>query len=212
MIEGFESEVFNSRLCSLGEFYPLRIFFDDIILNKELELEKDKWIIYNKSMPECNRYGLSLFSLDGKTSGEIDLNSIKEYNKKNQTNYTELSFRTPTHYWKKLSAISTPLKKIERNLGRSHLIKLDKNGFFPGHRDLDMNTFRLIAFFNARPDNLNFYIDDKKIHFMPYQLYFFNARRKHSLFSLKNYIILLVLNIELNKDSVEFVCNNLLFD
>ncbi len=125
-----EFEFFNSILCSLGGTFPLEIDFDHFLLKEQLKPYLDKWVPYNRSKPEYKRYGLSLFSLDGETSGEIDLNSIREYNEKNQTQYTELSFRTPTSYWKEFSSLSEPLKGIEKSLGRSHLIRLDNGGFF----------------------------------------------------------------------------------
>ncbi|MDE0092275.1 MAG: hypothetical protein OXN83_03200 [Oligoflexia bacterium] len=210
MNKGFESEIFNSILSSLGEVCPLEIAFDDSLLKKQLKPYHDKWVPYNRSKPDYKRYGLSLFSLDGGISGVIDLNSLLEYNRKNQTDYSELSFRVPTCYWKELSSLSEPLKGIEKNLGRSHLIRLDNGGFFPPHRDLEGNTFRLIAFFNSEPDTLAFLLDDKKIYFLPNRLYFFNARRTHSLFSFKDNTILLVLNVEYSEDSINFVMENLL--
>ena len=205
----FESQVFNSILCSLGETYPMEIDFDRFLLMKQLKPYLDKWVPYNRAKPEYKRYGLSLFSLDGGTSGEVDLNSIYEYNKKNQTHYTELSFRVPTCYWKEFSSLSEPLKGIEKSLGRSHLIRLDNGGFFPPHRDLGLDTFRLIAFFNSDPDLFTFLIDDKKFHFVTGRLYFFNAQRTHSLFSFKDNAIILILNVEYNKDSIDFVFENL---
>ena len=188
----------------------MEIDFDEHLLKKQLTLNLDKWVFYNSSKPGYKRYGLSLFSLDGGTSGDIDLNSILEYNKKNQTHYTELSFRVPTCYWKEFSSLSKPLKGIEKSLGRSHLIRLDNGGFFPPHRDLGMDVFRLIAFFNSKPDTLTFLLDDQKVHFFTNRLYFFNARRTHSLFSFKDNAIILVLNVEYNKDSMNFVIKNLL--
>ena len=201
---------FSSKLSSLGKMFPLNIDFDIFLLRKQLKPYADKWVPYNKSKPEYKRYALSLFSLDGEISGEIDLNSLSEYNKKNQTNYIEMSFRTPTFYWKEFSLLSEPLKGIEKNLGRSHLIKLDKGGFFPPHRDLEEDVFRLVSFLNADHDNLIFILDNEKIQFTPDRLYFFNAKKTHSVFSFTNNAMILVLNVEYNKDSMKFVSENLL--
>ena len=159
-----ESEIAYLKLSSLGNVYPLKIYFDNLLLKEQIKPYLHNWVPYNKSKSGYKRYGLSLFSLDGGTSGEIDLTSVKEYNKKNQTNYNELSFRVPTHYWKKFNSLSEPLKKIEKNLGRSHLLKLNSGGFFPPHRDLG-RTFRLISFFFCLPDHFIFLIDDKKFFF-----------------------------------------------
>ena len=116
---------------------------------------------------------------------------------------------SPTCYWKEFRSLSEPLKGIEKSLGRSHLIRLDNGGFFPPHRDLGLDTFRLIAFFNSDPDLFTFLIDDKKFHFVTGRLYFFNAQRTHSLFSFTDNAIILILNVEYNKDSIDFVFENL---
>ena len=210
MKKEFESQFFYSTLSSLGEFCPLDIDFDSSLLRKQLKPYLDKWVPYNRSKPGYKRYGLSLFSLDGGTSGEVDINSIFEYNKKNQTDYTELSFRTPTSYWKELSSLSEPLKGLEKSLGRSHLIRLDNGGFFPPHRDLGKDAFRLISFFNSDPDFFTFILDDKKIFFVTDRLYLFDAKKTHSLFSFKDNAIILVLNVEYNKDTMSFVFENLM--
>ena len=203
-----ESEIDYSMLTSLGSFYPLSIFFDWDLLKKQLEVRCNDWLIYNKSKPECKREGLGLFTLDGRVSGE-DLTSIREYNSENRTDYNELSFRVPTPYWKELTSLSEPLKPLENNLGRSHLIRLKNGGFFPPHRDLG-ETFRLIAFFNCSPNYLIFTLDDQKIFFQNNILYFANARKTHSLFSFQEEALILVLNVEYSDTSLGFVMRNLL--
>ncbi len=203
-----ESEIAYLKLSSLGETCPLKIKFDSVLLKKQLTPYLHNWIPYNQSKPGYNRYGLSLFSLDGGTSGEIDLSSVSEYNKENQKDYDEFSFRTPTRYWREFSSLSEPLKKIEKNLGRSHLLKFDRGGFFPPHRDRG-RAFRLIAFFFCIPDHFVFLLEDKKFFFMPERLYFLDTRKAHSLFSFQDNATILVLNVEYNRDSLNFVIENL---
>ncbi len=73
-----------------------------------------------------------------------------------------------------------------------------------------MNTFRLVSFFDSDTDSFTFLFDDKKFYFVANRLYFFNARRTHALFSFKDNAIILVLNVEYSKDSMDFVFKNLL--
>ena len=47
-----------------------------------------KWVQYNPRKPIA-RWGASITSLDGGTSGIPDLDSLKEYNKEHGTDYTE---------------------------------------------------------------------------------------------------------------------------
>ena len=78
---------YNS-LLSFGDLIPLKIKCDVNRLFNEV-----KEFTYSQYNPrkDISRYGLSITSLDGKLGG-VDLDSIKEYNKENNTNYDELSF------------------------------------------------------------------------------------------------------------------------
>jgi hypothetical protein len=207
--DDFSKEIIHLKLASLGQFYALNIHFDTEAFCKELLGLEDEWHPYNQSKPNYKRKGLSLFSLDGLTSGEIDLNSVHEYNLKNGTSFDEMSFNRPTQNWSKLPSLSHPLKELNQQLGRTHLIKFDKGGFFPPHRDIG-NSFRLISFFNCCNASLNFTLDNKKIHFETGYLYFVDTRKIHSLFSFKKDATILILNVSLCDSSAKFVFKNLL--
>jgi len=197
-----------SYISSLGNFYALSFIFDETAILQKLEQKKDCWRTYNKNKPGYKRKGLSLISLDGSDSGEIDLTSIREYNVKNQANLCEMSFKTPTQHWSDFSEISSPLSEIQESLGRSHFLSLDSGGFFPPHRDIGP-CFRLISFFNCSPSSLYFVLDGKKVNFSTGRLYFADTRKSHALFSFQENSIILVLNVSLTKESVEFVVKNL---
>lgn len=205
----FENTQLYNLLTSLGKFYPLSITFNEEILKKELTLiDPSEWVHYNKSKPHIPRKGLSLYSLNGETTGEIDLNSIREYNLQHDTSYEEGSFKTPTRFWKSLPILSEPLKELEPHLGRSHLIRFGGGGFFPPHRDIG-NCFRLITFFNTGPDDLFFILDNKKMFFIPNVLYFFDARITHTVFSTISDSIILVLNVRISPGAIEWVYKSL---
>ena len=126
---------YNSIL-SYGDLIPLNIecevskLFDEI---KEFSFAK-----YNprKDIP---RYGLSITSLDGSLNG-VDLDSIKEYNKENNTNYDELSFSTFTDVYHSSPEIQKIVEPFKNYIGRSHILNLPAGGYFPPHRDLPVYT------------------------------------------------------------------------
>ena len=92
---------YNS-LLTYGDFIPISITCN---VNKLFEEVKDfSFQKYNPRKPHIKRNGLSITSLDGKLNG-IDLDSIKEYNKENDTSYDEHSFRTFTDVYYKSSEI-----------------------------------------------------------------------------------------------------------
>mgnify|MGYP007000077002 len=63
------------------------------------------------------------------------LDSFKEYNKENGTNYDEHSFKTPTQVYHKSEQIRKLIEPFKDHLLRSHIIHLPEGGYFPPHRD-----------------------------------------------------------------------------
>ncbi len=198
----YHNEPFYEKLVSLGDFFQTNLKINAIDFQKELSQIDDQWRTYNKHKPLYKREGLSLFSLDGDTSGEIDLNSLYQYYLETGIDYEESSFKTPTPNWFHLKSLSEPLKKLEPSLCRSHLIRFKRGGFFPPHRDLGV-TFRLISFLNNDPDRLHFFVDDQLVSYEPFKVYFVNTRKIHSLTSFSDDQVILVLNVLPNRDSFQ---------
>ena len=212
-MDKIEKEYLYNRLSALGDFYRLSLTFDSEKLLDQLNQANPDWVEYNKSKSWSNRFGLSLFSLDGGSSGEIDLNSVREWNKQNNTSYTELSFNTPTKYWKALDSISSQFSELEGNIGRTHLIRLDEGGIFPPHRDNYRETdftFRLVSFFNCSSFSLQLCLNNELVHYDSNQLYFLNTRKVHSLVSFEPEAMVLVLNIKICEDTINFVYDHIL--
>lgn len=206
--ERFRADAYYHRLASLGDIYELNVHLEPRLFSHQLEQLNPKWVPYNRSKTWSNRYGISLFSLNGETSGEIDLNSVREWNETHGTRYNELSFKTPTEYWKSLSVFSEAFKDVEKFIGRSHLLKLNKGGIFPPHRDNyreSDRSFRLISLLNESPKSMHLIVDDKLARLRPYYLYFLNTRKVHSVVSFEEDTYLLVMNMELCEQNVEFV-------
>lgn len=202
-----EDNVYFHHYSQMGDFYPLDIFLNNKEIRQAIKNPEFEWVQYNRNKPEINRKGLSLFSLDGSTSGEIDLNSVAEFNQINGTQYDEMSFRAPTKYWEALETYLAPLKDLEPHLGRSHFISLGEGGYFPPHRDLD-TCFRLICFFD-NSDDLYVVKENERLHFSPGRLYFLNTQKSHALFNFFEESILLVLNVDVNKETFRWVQKHL---
>ena len=81
-------------LITYGSFYSLDLTMDAPSFVAWTE-ENFEYVQYNPRKP-INRYGLSVTSLDGGVSGIPDLDSLGEYNKENNTQYTERDFETTT--------------------------------------------------------------------------------------------------------------------
>lgn len=158
---------------------------------------------------DIKRYGLSLTSLSGELDGIPDLDSLYEYNKENNTSYQERDFKTftPVYDYKDLKKCIRP---IEKYLFRSHVLKLGTGGFFPAHRDfygMNFDSFRIIIpLMNMNPPEFTFIVDGEIQHWNYGSLYFVDTAKMHYLFNASfNPSYMLVLNVDLNEDTINFV-------
>lgn len=196
-------------LTRYGDCYELRFNVSTkVILNKLLNF-KDKWVSYNprKNIP---RYGLSITSLDGGLSGIPDLDSLREYNIKNNLNLDEIDFNKKTELW---NLVDQGLGEFDGHLGRTHFIKMDKTGCFPPHRDQyfrDIKSFRLfIPVAKCNSPGTYFILDNKILNFEHGKVYFINTCKEHTIFTMSGSSLFVVANIILSEESVDKVLNNL---
>ena len=191
---------YNS-LLSFGDLIPLKLKCDV----KKLfdETEKFVYLKYNPRK-DIERYGLSITSLDGSLNG-VDLDSIKEYNKENNTEYDELSFNKFTEVYHTSSEIQKIVEPFKDHIGRSHILSLQEGGYFPPHRDLPVyveqqNSLRiLVPLKGCNPPDMYFMYEDKPLHFEHGRAYFLNTNKSHNLFSFKG-SEMIVLNIKTNEE------------
>lgn len=172
--------------------YPMHQlnFYEDCIElklpvnEKAISVNSLNWVRYNPRK-EINRFACSITSLDGNDNGVPDLDSLLEYNKISNTNYTEKDFKIPTRH-------SEPFKDFLSlfTVGRSHYLKLEPGGFFPWHRDSDPVTFRIIyTVHNCNIDHLIWLEDNKVLPLRDGCWYYINTRKKHALFSFSQSIM-----------------------
>ena len=104
---------YNS-LLSFGDLIPLKLK-----CNVKKLFDETEEFVYLKYNPrkDIERYGLSITSLDGSLNG-IDLDSIKEYNKENNTEYDELSFNKFTDVYNISSEIQKIIEPFKNHIGR----------------------------------------------------------------------------------------------
>ena len=199
---------YNS-LLSFGDLIPLKLKCDV----KKLFDETEEFV-YLKYNPRKNieRYGLSITSLDGSLNG-IDLDSIKEYNKENNTEYDELSFNKFTEVYNVSSEIQKIIEPFKNHIGRSHILHLAEGGYFPPHRDLPVyveqqNSLRvLIPLKGCNPPDMYFMYEDKPLHFEHGRAYFLNTNKSHNLFAFKD-SYMIVLNIKTSEEVYQILGDN----
>ena len=194
------------------EYTNLLSFGDMIQLNYNCntskllqEIKEFEWKQYNPRK-DINRYGLSVTSLDGQLNG-IDLDSLYQYNEIHNTKYNELSFKTFTDVYYKSKETQKLVEPFKPWICRTHYLNFRKGGYFPPHRDwrrIDKQySFRvLVPIRDCYPNKLYFIYDGKILNFNQGTPYFVNTNKEHTIFSFSDNAIMLVMNIECNKKSL----------
>ena len=194
------------QLLSYGDLIELETRCNTDKLLKEI---KDfEWKQYNPRK-EINRYGLSITSSDGTRNG-IDLDSLYEYNRENNTKFDEDSFKTFTDVYYKSEEVQNLVEPFKPWLWRTHFLNFKRGGYFPPHRDMrtskEQKSMRLLVPIRlCNPTDMFFMYENKPLYFKYGSVYFLNTNKQHCIFSYSDKSIMLVMNIECSEDSVEQV-------
>tara|TARA_B110000091_G_scaffold121189_1_gene130493 strand:- start:382 stop:999 length:618 start_codon:yes stop_codon:yes gene_type:complete len=196
------NSILYSTLTRFGEYYSLKLKnkVGNIVdtLNNEFD-----WVQYNPRK-NIDREGLSVTSLDGGMSGKPDLDSLYEYYNDTGIVLNETNFTTKTPVYEYFKEWLDPL---DGYLGRTHVIRLNRGGYFPPHRDnkhSNIESFRLFLPLNYSSEEVVFLLEDKKMEFKNGQMYFIDTAKMHTLFNTSEKpFYFLVANIILTQGSVD---------
>lgn len=139
--------------------------------------------------------GLSIINKDGRTiSPAVD--SIRSYNKENNTNWIETDFRQKTELYNDVIDHIPLLKDAEPFLCRSHFIKMSQGGIFPPHHD-GLDAIRIaIPIWNCGTNDFKWGYEDKVLQMKEGHCYYMNTLKKHWVVSFTDDCLFLLLNIE----------------
>jgi len=198
-----------NRLHTMGDWLEMESF-DYKSVMKELEPYKESWKPYNIKKPN-NRWGLSITSLDGGLSGIPDLDSLSEYNKRHNSNINNQDINTYTEVYENSLTIKQIIEPWKPWLGRCHFLKLNAGGYFPEHYDINKLDYsyddtRLIAFVNNTSKyTMKFLYEDQLMEVKDGSLYWFNASKRHSVFSMKDDCIMIVFCLKFDEKLFETI-------
>lgn len=186
-----------ARLFTMGDWLQMKTHINTRKLMKEIEPYNNSWKPYNLRNPN-NRWGLSVTSLDGKLSGIPDLDSLLQYNNIHGTQIRNSDINKYTEVYNNSEELQKIIEPWKPWLGRCHFLKLNTGGYFPEHYDInkieyDYDEIRFIAFINkCDKKDLKFIYEDTVRDVKDGQLFYFNANKRHSVFSTSDDIIMLV--------------------
>lgn len=196
-----ERSVLYNALFSLGDVIPLQFEIDEKQCINELQEWESSWQKYNSRDMNNARFGLPYTSLNGEVIEPIGLDSLRQYNNEHGTIYSEDDFDKFTDVANSMESLKTIRDFFGTNLKRSHFLRLGSGGFFPPHRDsLNFKTFRIIIPL-AMPGK--FLLENTPVNFGNGSVYIVNTIKEHCLFSFRNYMLMLVMNISVNEHIIQ---------
>lgn len=186
------------QLQAIGDFAPLSVRVDCLELQKQLRDWDDKWVPYLRREGVTNdREGMLLVGLEGDKVG--DSLSMPEIWKRTGRRVNEAEINVPTELYHSLTALH-PILNVFDTLGRTMLVKLNRGGWFPPHRDhpyLSRDCFRIVAFVSRFTDHGSFEWehDYRRRDIQPGRAYYVDTRKTHRTAAWDHNSIHLVMNI-----------------
>ena len=203
-------------IYQFGDQYALDREIDVKNMLEELKAYSGNWSQYNPRKPHIKRQGLCVLNNLGKVGSGPALDSLKEYNRLNNTNIQESDCNKQTEVYRNSKVLKKLFQEILPWCVRTHFLKLGPGGFFPPHRDhtfrKKQSTFRMIVpINNCNPPYTRFIIEDKSLYWEIGRLYVVNTTKQHSFFNLSSSddSLWLLITTQLSYESVNFVANHL---
>ena len=184
------------QLQALGDFEVLDFKLDWGKFKKEIE--QFEFVPYLRREGISNdREGLLLVGLEG--DKPTDSLSRPEAIKRAGKLLDEVDFDTPTEAYKKLTCLHE-LLDYWKPLGRTMIVKTNRGGWFPPHRDnpqLTRDTFRVVAFLGNGTDyeSYEWILNNQRQHIVPNRAYYVDTRKVHRTHSWHDNSYHLILNI-----------------
>lgn len=202
-----------SSLVHLGPFVKTKWRLDPFTVEKQLEQFKENWCPYNvKKDQHNNRWGLPVTSHTGDVTDNYHLNSFGYMQRYHSIEMKEENFTTPTAVYHAIPDIKNLVDIFYPDIGRVHLLRIDRGGFFPPHRDfhgVSPEYFRLLTVFGrCSPENYVQMVDGRPIYPESGWTYFANTQLDHSVFSFSDNLYALVLTVKLNEKNHDLIMKN----
>ena len=212
MINTERALIWNS-LCNMGQTMTLKWKINAQEVLEQLEQFKDNWCPYNvKKATHNNRWGLPITSHTGDVMDNYHLNSFGYMQKYHDVEMKEENFTTPTEVYNKVPELAKLVDAFKPDIGRVHLLRVDKGGFFPPHRafpGVGPEWMRLLMVFGkCKPENFVHMLDGKPVYPDPGYLYFVNFQLDHSVFSFSDGLYALILTVKVNQRTHDLIINN----
>jgi len=200
-------------LLNMGCYVKTKWRIDSHTVEQQLSQFKDNWCPYNaKKDIVNNRWGLPVTSYTGDIMDNYHLNSFGYMQNYHNIEMKEENFTTPTAVYNAIPDIKNLVDIFLPDIGRVHVLRIDKGGFFPPHRDfigVSPEYFRLLTVFGrCSPENYGQIVDGELIYPESGWMYFVNTQLDHSVFSFSDNLYCLILTVKLNQRTFDLIMKN----
>lgn len=211
--EELERSALWHGLLGMGSYVKTKWRIDPHVVESQLEKFKDNWCPYNAKKDSVNnRWGLPVTSHTGDVMDNYHLNSFGYMQKYHDIEMKEENFTTPTEVYHSVPDIKNLVDVFAPDIGRVHVLRIDRGGFFPPHRDfadISPEYFRLLTVFGrCSPENYAQIVDGRLIYPEPGWTYFVNTQLDHSVFSFSDNLYCLILTVKLNERTADLILKN----
>lgn len=201
--EHLQRSILWSSLTSLGSYVKLNISIDEHQVLDQLSQFNDNWCPYNTHHEFINRWGLPITSKSGDIMDICHLENYSYLQEYHDKNINESEFSVPTEVYYAIPEIKKVVDIFSPDIGRVHLLKVDKGGYFPPHRDFigySPEYFRIICVFgNCSETDYVQMLHDQPFRPSSSNLYFVNFQLNHSVFSFTDGLYNLIITVKLNE-------------
>lgn len=199
----FRNQLWNN-LTKLGKYTLLNLTINEKEVLYQLEEFKDNWCPYNQVKdPNNNRWGLPITSQSGDVMDNYHLNSFGYMQQYHNRQLDESDFTVPTAVYYAVPDLKKLVDIFFPDIGRVHLLRVDKGGYFPPHRDFQgmaPEYFRIVCVFGNCEKNDYFHVlDNQQCQLDRATVYFVNFQLTHSVFSFTDNVYNLILTVKLNQ-------------
>lgn len=200
-------------LLGMGSYVKTKWRIDPLLVEEQLRQFDDNWCPYNaKKDISNNRWGLPVTSRSGDVMDNMHLNSFGYMQEYHNEKFSESDFTTPTQVYHAIPEIKKLVDTFSPDIGRVHLLRVDRGGFFPPHRDfatIAPEYFRLLTVFGrCSPENYAQIVDGRLVYPESGWTYFVNTQLDHSVFSFSDNLYCLILTVKLNERTTNLILNN----
>lgn len=185
------------QLQALSFFEPLNFLINYGHFKEQIQPWNDKWIPYlQREGVANNRQALTVVGLPGNTPDQYV--SRPEASIAAGRELDETDFNAPTALYNELQCLH-PLLNYWKPLGRTMLIKANRGGWFPPHKDeplLNRTCFRVAVFLgNVDHESYEWNMEGKNVLIKPNRAYYIDTRKTHRTASWADDSIHLIMNI-----------------